>query len=90
MGLLSNGEESEQGDSLVLEAHAELSERMGSDGGAFEFVGNVEGGDMVAGVADVIVTDGFTGNISLKLMEGVSQLMLGLSARQRSHRRGGR
>jgi glycerol-3-phosphate acyltransferase PlsX len=77
VGLLSNGEESGRGSSLVLEAHAELSERMGSDGGAFEFVGNVEGGDMVAGVADVIVTDGFTGNISLKLMEGVSQLMLG-------------
>ena len=45
--------------------------------GAFEFVGNVEGGDVVAGVADVIVTDGFTGNIALKLMEGVSQTMLG-------------
>ena len=45
--------------------------------GAFEFVGNVEGGDVVEGVADVIVTDGFTGNIALKLMEGVSQTMLG-------------
>jgi glycerol-3-phosphate acyltransferase PlsX len=77
VGLLSNGEESQRGSALVLEAHAELSERMGSDGSAFEFVGNVEGGDMVAGVADVVVTDGFTGNISLKLMEGVSQLMLG-------------
>ncbi len=44
---------------------------------AFEFVGNVEGGDVVSGRADVIVTDGFTGNIALKLMEGVSQTMLG-------------
>jgi glycerol-3-phosphate acyltransferase PlsX len=43
----------------------------------FEFVGNVEGGDIVSGRADVIVTDGFTGNIALKLMEGVSQTMLG-------------
>jgi phosphate acyltransferase len=43
---------------------------------AFEFVGNVEGGDVVAGVADVIVTDGFTGNVALKLMEGVSQTVL--------------
>ena len=77
VGLLSNGEESQRGSALVLEAHAELSERMGSSSSAFEFIGNVEGGDMVQGVADVIVTDGFTGNISLKLMEGVSQLMLG-------------
>ncbi len=77
VGLLSNGEESQRGSELVLEAHAELSERMGSSS-AFEFVGNVEGGDLVEGVADVIVTDGFTGNIALKLMEGVSQLMLGV------------
>jgi glycerol-3-phosphate acyltransferase PlsX len=41
-----------------------------------EFVGNVEGGDVTSGVADVIVTDGFTGNIALKLIEGVSQTML--------------
>ena len=77
VGLLSNGEESARGSELVLEAHAELSERMGS-ARDFEFVGNVEGGDLVEGVADVIVTDGFTGNIALKLMEGVSQLMLGV------------
>jgi glycerol-3-phosphate acyltransferase PlsX len=49
---------------------------MGEGSPSFDFVGNVEGGDVVEGVADVIVTDGFTGNISLKLMEGVSQLML--------------
>ncbi len=42
-----------------------------------EFVGNVEGDDVVSGVADVIVTDGLTGNIALKLMEGVSQTLLG-------------
>jgi glycerol-3-phosphate acyltransferase PlsX len=77
VGLLSNGGESQRGSALVVEAHAELSERtrMGID--AFEFVGNVEGGDVVGGAADVIVTDGFTGNIALKLMEGVSQTMLG-------------
>ena len=80
VGLLSNGEEPERGSALVLEVHAELRERMmnareGLD--AFEFVGNVEGGDVVSGKADVIVTDGFTGNIALKLMEGVSQTMLG-------------
>jgi glycerol-3-phosphate acyltransferase PlsX len=79
VGLLSNGSEAERGSELVLEAHAELRERMSSREGfdAFEFVGNVEGGDIVSGRADVIVTDGFTGNIALKLMEGVSQTMLG-------------
>ena len=80
VGLLSNGEEDARGSALVLEAHAELRERVmnareGFD--TFEFVGNVEGGDVVSGRADVIVTDGFTGNIALKLMEGVSKTMLG-------------
>jgi glycerol-3-phosphate acyltransferase PlsX len=80
VGLLSNGEEAARGSELVLEVHAELSERLrnareGFD--MFEFVGNVEGGDVVSGVADVIVTDGFTGNVALKLMEGVSRTMLG-------------
>jgi phosphate acyltransferase len=77
VGLLSNGEERGRGSSLVVEAHKELSERASVGLDAFEFVGNVEGGDVVGGVADVIVTDGFTGNIALKLMEGVSQTMLG-------------
>jgi glycerol-3-phosphate acyltransferase PlsX len=76
VGLLSNGEEAARGSALVLEAHAELRERATNGLDAFEFVGNVEGGDVVSGRADVIVTDGFTGNIALKLMEGVSQTML--------------
>jgi len=76
VGLLSNGEEAARGSTLVLEAHAELRERAGASCDAFEFVGNLEGGDLVSGRADVIVTDGFTGNIALKLMEGVSQTML--------------
>jgi glycerol-3-phosphate acyltransferase PlsX len=78
VGLLSNGEEDARGSALILEAHAELRERAGAGLDAFEFVGNVEGGDVVSGRADVIVTDGFTGNIALKLMEGVSQTMLGV------------
>ncbi len=77
VGLLSNGEESERGSALVLESHAELAQRAEAGLDAFEFVGNVEGGDLMGGVADVIVTDGFTGNVSLKLMEAVSQTMLG-------------
>jgi glycerol-3-phosphate acyltransferase PlsX len=77
VGLLSNGEEAQRGSSLVLEAHADLAERAAGGLDAFEFVGNVEGGDIMGGVADVVVTDGLTGNIALKLMEAVSQTMLG-------------
>jgi glycerol-3-phosphate acyltransferase PlsX len=77
VGLLSNGEEAARGSELVLEVHAELRARARDGLEDFEFVGNVEGGDVVSGRADVIVTDGFTGNIALKLMEGVSQTMLG-------------
>jgi glycerol-3-phosphate acyltransferase PlsX len=77
VGLLSNGEEQARGGALLVEANAELRERAGAGIEAFEFVGNVEGGDLVSGRADVVVTDGLTGNISLKLMEGVSQTILG-------------
>ncbi|HUH80218.1 MAG TPA: phosphate acyltransferase PlsX [Solirubrobacteraceae bacterium] len=76
VGLLSNGEESGRGSALVLETHAALAEGAGDGGGILEFVGNVEGDDVVAGRADVIVTDGFTGNVALKLIEGVSQTIL--------------
>ncbi len=74
VGLLSNGEEAERGSELVVQTGAELSRR--ARDGELRWVGNVEGGDIVGGVADVIVTDGFTGNIALKLMEGVSQTIL--------------
>jgi glycerol-3-phosphate acyltransferase PlsX len=77
VGLLSNGAEAERGSALVLEAHAALAAQAAAGIDAFEFVGNVEGGDLMSGVADVVVSDGFTGNIALKLMEGVSQTMLG-------------
>jgi glycerol-3-phosphate acyltransferase PlsX len=94
VGLLSNGEEAERGSPLVQEAHAELRQRASgaaaqAHGDAFEFVGNVEGGDLVAGAADVVVTDGFTGNIALKLMEGTSQTILrAISHAARSSPRG--
>ncbi|MEA2152542.1 MAG: phosphate acyltransferase, partial [Solirubrobacteraceae bacterium] len=77
VGLLSNGEESGRGSPLVVEVHAELVQRAGAAAPAFEFVGNVEGGDVTSGAADVIVTDGFTGNIALKLIEGVAQTIMG-------------
>jgi glycerol-3-phosphate acyltransferase PlsX len=76
VGLLSNGEEAARGGSLIVETGEELAEKAGR-GEAMRFVGNVEGGDVVSGVADVIVTDGLTGNIALKLMEGISQTLLG-------------
>jgi glycerol-3-phosphate acyltransferase PlsX len=72
VGLLSNGEERSRGSELVLAAGAELEQHAG----ALRFVGHIEGDGLVAGAADVVVTDGFTGNIALKLMEGVSQTML--------------
>ena len=75
VGLLSNGEEAARGGPLVVETGAELRERAGAIE-AFEFVGNVEGGDLVTGRADVVVTDGFTGNVALKVMEGISQVLL--------------
>jgi glycerol-3-phosphate acyltransferase PlsX len=82
VGLLSNGGEAGRGSQLLIDAHALLSERAGAGaggagGGMLEFVGNVEGDGLVGGAADVVVTDGLTGNIALKLIEGVSQVMLG-------------
>jgi phosphate acyltransferase len=72
VGLLSVGEESGKGREEVAAAHSLLTEA-----GGIEFVGNVEGGDLPAGKADVVVTDGFTGNVSLKLMEGTARTVTG-------------
>jgi glycerol-3-phosphate acyltransferase PlsX len=68
VGLLTVGEEEGKGRQEVVDAHATLSEASG-----IEFAGNVEGRDLPAGVADVVVTDGFTGNVALKLMEGTAR-----------------
>jgi glycerol-3-phosphate acyltransferase PlsX len=72
VGLLSNGEEAIKGTPLVVEAHEALAARAAGSP-IMEFIGNVEGTQVTAGVADVVVADGFTGNVALKLMEGVSQ-----------------
>ncbi len=64
VGLLSIGEEATKGNRLVLEAHALLKK---SD---LNFIGNVEGRDIMTGKADVVVCDGFVGNVVLKLAEG--------------------
>jgi glycerol-3-phosphate acyltransferase PlsX len=72
VGLLTVGEESGKGTPDVVEAHERLTEA-----GSLNFVGNVEGRDLPAGAADVVVTDGFTGNVSLKLMEGTAKAVGG-------------
>ena len=72
VGLLSVGEEAGKGREEVVAAHALLA-----DAGGIEFVGNVEGRDLPAGGADVVVTDGFTGNVALKLMEGTARAVTG-------------
>ncbi|HWM62558.1 MAG TPA: phosphate acyltransferase PlsX, partial [Solirubrobacterales bacterium] len=68
VGLLSVGEEAGKGRDEVVAAHAMLAAA-----GGIEFAGNVEGRDLPAGTADVVVTDGFTGNVALKLMEGTAR-----------------
>jgi glycerol-3-phosphate acyltransferase PlsX len=68
--LLSIGEEPEKGNQLTLEAHELLA---ASD---LNFAGNTEGRDLLRGGADVVVTDGFTGNVALKLLEGTIRNLL--------------
>ena len=75
VALLSIGEEKSKGTPLEKEAYALLAE--GGGGTAFEFVGNVEGRDFFEGKTDVIVTDGFTGNVALKTLEGSMRFLIG-------------
>lgn len=70
VGLLNIGEEDTKGSVFAQEAHRLLKEELPS------FGGNCEGGDLVEGDFDVVVTDGFTGNVCLKTIEGTSKLML--------------
>jgi glycerol-3-phosphate acyltransferase PlsX len=70
VGLLSNGEEETKGNSMTVEAHP-LLKRLPID-----FVGNVEGKNLFDGSVDVVVTDGFTGNVALKTIEGVAEFLL--------------
>lgn len=71
VGLLSIGEEPGKGTPAVKEAHAALAAAPG-----LRFLGNVEGREITMGRADVVVTDGFTGNVALKLAEGVTEMLL--------------
>ena len=74
VGLLNIGAEEEKGDDLRHEAYALLQEA--ADQGRIHFIGNVESNDAMMGAADVIVADGFTGNIMLKTMEGTAKFLL--------------
>jgi glycerol-3-phosphate acyltransferase PlsX len=65
VGLLSIGEEATKGNELTREAHRLLK------GAPLNFIGNIEGREIYSGVADVIVCDGFTGNVVLKTSEGL-------------------
>jgi glycerol-3-phosphate acyltransferase PlsX len=68
VGLLSVGEEQKKGRPDVVAANEALREAE-----TIEFVGNVEGRDLLSGAADVVVTDGFTGNVALKTLEGTAR-----------------
>ncbi|MHB0922915.1 MAG: phosphate acyltransferase PlsX [Bellilinea sp.] len=70
LGLLSNGEEAGKGNALVHDTYP-LLEKSG-----LNFIGNVEGKELFGGEADVVVTDGFTGNILLKSSEAVAKLLV--------------
>jgi glycerol-3-phosphate acyltransferase PlsX len=69
VALLSNGEEPAKGTPELIEVHERLA---GDAGTGLNFIGNIEGTQVTDGVADVVVMDGFVGNITLKLIEGVS------------------
>jgi len=73
VGLMSIGEEKGKGNDLVKEAFDRLQSA------PLRFIGNVEGKDIFSGIADVVVSDGFTGNVALKVTEGVVQSVLSMA-----------
>ncbi|MEX0782979.1 MAG: phosphate acyltransferase PlsX [Dehalococcoidia bacterium] len=74
VALLSIGEEDTKGNELTMEVNQALR---GSARGSLNFIGNIEGKDITRGVADVVVMDGFTGNVVLKTAEGMAEMMFG-------------
>jgi glycerol-3-phosphate acyltransferase PlsX len=76
VAILSVGEEASKGNALVKEARALFDAGVGVD-----FVGNVEGRDLLTGEVDVVVTDGFTGNVALKTLEGALKAVMGTVGR---------
>ena len=78
VGLLNIGEEASKGTGLLKETHALLSAEGSVPGSPIEFVGNIEPGDIFLDKAEVVITDGFTGNVVLKLMEGFAGFLFQL------------
>ena len=76
VGLMNIGEEPTKGDELSLEAYALLS------ASNLHFVGNIEGRDIIRGACDVLVCDGFVGNVLLKFYESVAEFVIGLLKRE--------
>lgn len=74
VGLLNNGAEESKGTELCKEAYAAL--KAAGDAGRICFVGNIEGTDVFSGKVDVIVTDGFSGNVLLKCIEGTAKFLM--------------
>ena len=74
VALLSNGTEPTKGPPEIVAAHAALV-----DTAELNFIGNIEGVDIPRGVADVVITGGFTGNVVLKMLEGVSETVVRLA-----------
>lgn len=74
VGLLNIGAEAEKGDTLRQETHALLTKA--GEAGRIHFIGNIEAGDAMLGGADVIVADGFSGNVLLKSIEGTAKFLL--------------
>ena len=77
VALLNNGTEEHKGDPLRQETYKYLSEMKG-----INFIGNAEGRDIMLGECDVVVADGFSGNIALKSMEGCGKLVLGVMKKE--------
>ena len=76
VGLLSNGEEASKGSPLTKAAYPMLSEPGWQQATGASFIGNVEGRDLLGDDVDVIVTDGFTGNVALKSLEGAAKTII--------------
>jgi glycerol-3-phosphate acyltransferase PlsX len=77
VGIVSNGEEESKGNQLVKRTHALFKQAIGETA-TFKFIGNIEGKDIFRGGADVVVCDGFVGNVVLKTGEGVAEMVMSL------------
>jgi glycerol-3-phosphate acyltransferase PlsX len=81
VGVLNIGGEASKGNTLALNTHKLLTE----DPRGLNFVGNVEGRDVFLGACDVIICDGFTGNVTLKVAEGVAKMLIQILRDELSH-----